>query len=424
MQEEILPSLFLISSSTIENMIIYQYFSALLLKRDLKISKKILIVFIGLILLYLSTEFFISPFFRIVITCFVLLSYSALFESKLSVKVLLIVGYISLGAIAEEIAHNFISLFPQTIFYAPCVKKFLSILIASVLLIIFVHALSHLIFNFQKIMYFETKIYYLLTPLFSIILSLIFFFDLNDEKFKILSLILLNGINICFFIMIKSIAVSYETKNKLAQRELELKYQRTIAKKNVTQFKEVRSKTHDINKYLVLIKGLIINNDLSGAIGRIDDFIRVVNSSMAKINTNHIAIDSMIKYGCDLAAKNGIDIELSLDIQNRNFNIEDIDVSVLLGNLIDNAIEATVKLDQHSPKKIKLAILTNHKHLFIQISNPVSSSANLEKTTKQRNEFHGFGIASIKQIVEKYNGALNIESTDNYFIAKVVLIYK
>lgn len=219
------------SSSTIENIIIYQYYMAVLKrKNDLRATKFWIFLF-GTLMLFISTQFVESPFIRIGVTAITLLSYSTLFLGKVPIKALLVISYISLAAVAEELASSTITLVTRTTFSNSYVDRVLSILVASIFLIILIELLSIFVFKVQKIIYFESKIYYVLTPLFSLTLTLIFFFDLRSTAYKIMALLLLGGINLCFFVLIKTIAVSFETRNKLTQKELELKYQRRIAKK-------------------------------------------------------------------------------------------------------------------------------------------------------------------------------------------------
>lgn len=220
-----------ITSSIIENVIISQYFVAVMRKNSIVRHLNYLVWVINFLLLFTSTQFIFSPFVRIVITAVVLLLYSFQYEEKVAVKMLLIFAYISLAAIAEELAASTIALLPSSPISYNYVDRFLSILLASIFLILLIELLSTFVFKMQKIFYFESKIYYILTPLFSITLTVMFFFDLHTSEYKIMALILLAGMNFCFFMMIKANVVTVETKNQLANRELELMYQRNIAKK-------------------------------------------------------------------------------------------------------------------------------------------------------------------------------------------------
>ncbi|MDU5337096.1 GHKL domain-containing protein [Enterococcus sp.] len=412
-----------ISSSALENIIIYQYFSAVLIRKKSIWYKEVWTFFLGLLMLFTSTQFIESPFTRIGITTVTLLAYTTLYFGKNPIKLLLIISYISLAAVAEELAASAIMLITKTPFLNSYIDRALSILVASIFLIILIELLSSFVFKVQKIIYFESKIYYALIPLSSLTLTLIFFFDLRSVGYKIMALMLIGGINLCFFVLLKTIAVSLETKNKLIQREIELKYQRRIAQKKVQQFKEVRAKTHDTNKYLVLVKGLLKNNQIDKAILELDNYLSSVNSSLAKSSTNHIAIDSMIDYCYELSGKNQIAVRLEANILNKDFDIDDVDVSVLLGNIIDNALEANIQLKETSERWLELDLVTNHKHMYVCAANPYKGTVNINKTSKANNNQHGFGLITIQEIVKKYDGVIDIDTKNNCFKVLVVLPY-
>ncbi|CAK7081171.1 GHKL domain-containing protein [Tissierella sp.] len=90
-----------------------------------------------------------------------------------------------------------------------------------------------------------------------------------------------------------------------------------------------------------------------------------------------------------------------------------------------NAIEACEKISSENEKKIQLKIIQIEEYLSIEISNSIIDKVKLEKgrsfTTKKDKLFHGFGLESIKEIVEKYNGHINYEQEENTFIVNILL---
>lgn len=180
-------------------------------------------------------------------------------------------------------------------------------------------------------------------------------------------------------------------------------------------------KTHDINKHLVLIKGLIKNNQIDDALQNLDNYLDSVNLSLTKGSTNHIAIDSMIDYCYELSSKNQIELKLTANIFNKDFGIEDVDISVLLGNLIDNALEANTKINEASKRWLELNLMTNHKHLYVCVTNPYEGVVSVDRTSKRNKSQHGFGLITIKEIVKKYGGVIDIDLKNNCFKIVVVL---
>ena len=96
----------------------------------------------------------------------------------------------------------------------------------------------------------------------------------------------------------------------------------------------------------------------------------------------------------------------------------------LLSNLIDNSIEAVEKLDKEH-RRIFLKINRVGGYTIISVSNytnkPVEVHGLLAKTTKKDAKMHGYGMRSIKQVVERYDGEMSLENKDGTFITKIMI---
>mgnify|MGYP000883438024 FL=1 len=96
---------------------------------------------------------------------------------------------------------------------------------------------------------------------------------------------------------------------------------------------------------------------------------------------------------------------------------------VILGNLLDNAIEATSKLA--GEKKIEIFVELNRNILYVSVTNPFQGKLhygfNKLKTTHRDAENHGFGLESIRMTIEKYNGTMNIKHTEDTFCVDVLI---
>lgn len=115
-------------------------------------------------------------------------------------------------------------------------------------------------------------------------------------------------------------------------------------------------------------------------------------------------------------------MDLDVDIPEK-LNIQPFDLNIILGNLLDNAIEAVSKLERN--KVIKASIKLDRNILYINISNPfdgniIYKKSNL-KTTHKDKENHGFGLKSVKKAISKYNGIMNVYHTDSIFNVDVLL---
>ena len=102
--------------------------------------------------------------------------------------------------------------------------------------------------------------------------------------------------------------------------------------------------------------------------------------------------------------------------------MDSIDFSVLIGNAIDNAIEATQSVKTHD-KVINITIMTKNSNLLIIVKNPVDAKIDTQNlaTTKKEFELHGFGVLQMTNLVEKYGGDIFFECDDKQFKTTIIL---
>lgn len=157
----------------------------------------------------------------------------------------------------------------------------------------------------------------------------------------------------------------------------------------------------------------------------LDDMIENRNAEDSFIvSTNNLVVDSLINS--KLAVLTGSGIELVTDIHVPvQLSFASGDIGILLGNIIDNAVEA-VGRDASSNKFIKLFIKFETNMLLITCLNTYSGE--LKKTnrgeivtSKEDSYHHGFGLSSIRKVADKYHGSVIIEDAEGIFKIKVVM---
>ena len=133
----------------------------------------------------------------------------------------------------------------------------------------------------------------------------------------------------------------------------------------------------------------------------------------------------MLNYKIKEAAKYGIAIETNLDIY--FCPLEVTDMCILLGNLLDNAIEAVRYLSED--RRIITIKMKNPNNFFLmEISNPYEGERKKKNgryvTTKENKDIHGLGLVSVEKIVEKLEGLIEIKDTDHMFTVFISLFPK
>ncbi|WIV11587.1 sensor histidine kinase [Proteiniborus sp. MB09-C3] len=188
----------------------------------------------------------------------------------------------------------------------------------------------------------------------------------------------------------------------------------------------IRAQRHDFNNHVSTLYGLIYLNKTEEAkkyiLGLADD-ISFINKI---IDVGHPVITALINMKRDKILREKINMNLDIQLpQNLSFNY--IDLSIVIGNLLDNAIEACLNPSVNEPL-INLRIFTKGYYLVIEVSNSKSNMVSTESeslgnrfTTKEDKENHGFGLSNIKRIVNQYEGLLKIEDKENIFAVHIAL---
>ena len=193
--------------------------------------------------------------------------------------------------------------------------------------------------------------------------------------------------------------------------------QYNLSKENIDL---INLKCHDLKHQIRELKGQkTISSesliDIEDSVVFYDSFVKTSNEAI-----NVILTEKSIR-----CYKNNIALSVIANGDIMSF-MNEVDIYSLFGNALDNAIEACLKIEDINKRVISLAIENKINMISIVISNSFSGDIifdedGLPKTTKDKNGYHGFGTKSIKAIVDKYNGTLNIKVIDNVFYLMILI---
>ena len=150
-------------------------------------------------------------------------------------------------------------------------------------------------------------------------------------------------------------------------------------------------------------------------------FVSINRPIICISKTDNIIVDALVNSKYTLAKRRGIDFIIELNIP-RELPFENADLSIVLGNILDNALEAN-----SSEGKIFLSMKYEKSILFIFLKNTYDRPINRHKdgeivTNKADASNHGIGLKSVRKITEKYYGASIIEIDEKEFVMKISMI--
>lgn len=193
----------------------------------------------------------------------------------------------------------------------------------------------------------------------------------------------------------------------------------------------IRSQRHELNNYLTTLYGLIYLGNYDEA----KEYIRRINDRLSFMNniveTNNPVISAIMSVQKNKAFQEGIDMEIDIDDMPEELPFDTVDLSIIIGNLLNNAMEACISLGKDKPRKIQFYMGIEEEELKIDIKNSKCNQIRLDSkefltrfTTKEDKENHGFGLRNVNLIVEQYKGKLHLEDLGDEFRAYVILPIK
>ena len=225
----------------------------------------------------------------------------------------------------------------------------------------------------------------------------------NIIAFKIIDIIRANAENDAKLSLINRILISQEEQYK----ELHSHHQSILKIK------------HDEKNHLLGILANLENERYADIRKSIKSELEIIDTQVSPIGNNSI-ISLIVNHKCDLAAKHGINI-ICETVEIPKIKISAIDLAIILGNALDNAIEATAKADV-STKNIHLIVKVRGEQIVMIIKNPVKSGININALQSQKESiYHGFGILSMRSIANTYNGEVIFTAENGIFQTHIVL---
>ncbi len=203
-------------------------------------------------------------------------------------------------------------------------------------------------------------------------------------------------------------------------------YQNKILNKQVEEVQNIyltmRSWRHDYHNHLQKLKAHIMMDQVKEANQYLNELEVDLDNVNQLVESGNINLDAILNSKLSLAIKNNININFDANVP-KKLTITDIDLCVMIGNLIDNAVEACEKITDDTSKFIRVYIGIFKKQLYVSITNStneVIKKLDAEYISKKRGN-HGHGLKRINNIVDKYSGFINRQNEPKVFVTEVLL---
>lgn len=186
---------------------------------------------------------------------------------------------------------------------------------------------------------------------------------------------------------------------------------------------EIRNFKHDLKQRYLLEQSYLQQGRYEQLKQCYADSINMLKNGKVTANTGNLCIDNIINYKAAIAEQKGIEIETELMIA-CDVALNAPDIYSLLGNLLDNAIEAAEQLDE-GMRRLKVKIKADDSNMLIIVENPYKGRLQRENgryvSTKADGQRHGIGLKIVEDIAAKYHGEVQIQDAEQFFVVKTLL---
>ena len=213
--------------------------------------------------------------------------------------------------------------------------------------------------------------------------------------------------------------------NKKIDKQIE-RYQRELIDTHYQEvenmYKKMRGWRHDYRNHIQTMKVLADKGDLEA----IKEYLNKLDEDLATVDTvvktGNAMADAILNSKISLAKSKGINVKVDAHVPVK-LKMSELDLCVILGNLFDNAIEASLPLPENE-RLIRVYMVMKNTQLYISFTNFTASKkqikeANLFKTPK--GDGHGFGLVRIDSIIGKLEGYLSRNSEDGAFTTEILI---
>ena len=226
------------------------------------------------------------------------------------------------------------------------------------------------------------------------------------------------------FLILSNVVVQYmfEEYTVMQQREKEKDLERMQKQMEVGYYKKVeenneeyRKFMHDVKQYFSVINAMAKNNNNENMLRFLQDIHYYMEGISNVVYSSNTMLNAILLEKKLLAANNNISFHVRIE-QNVKLNgIDDVDLIGVVGNILDNAIEAADKIEKKEERKITVeGYMSEAHHFFVfSVKNTIHEIPQKNKGTfrtwKKDSDKHGIGLKNIEEILQKYNGYMNIE---------------
>lgn len=187
-------------------------------------------------------------------------------------------------------------------------------------------------------------------------------------------------------------------------------------------YRQTRGWRHDYHNHIQSMKVFLEMGRLTELAQYLDDLDKDLTTVDTVIKTGNTKVDAALNSKISLAKKNGIKVTAKAIVPSE-LSISEVDLSLLIGNLLDNAMEACIKITEEEERFIRVHLDVIKGQFYLYVMNSVGENLKKSRNTylSTKSGEHGFGLMRVDKVVEKYHGYINRQDETDVFVTEIML---
>lgn len=187
-------------------------------------------------------------------------------------------------------------------------------------------------------------------------------------------------------------------------------------------YRKMRGWRHDYHNHIQVLKANLVLGQYEQAMDYLDRLEKDLSSVDIFLRTGNVMVDAILNSKISLIMEKNIAVDATAIVP-QDIAISGIDLSVLIGNLLDNAMEGCMRIPNEKERFIRIYVDIVKKQLYISVTNSMNGAVKKvgERFLSDKKGAHGFGLLRIDNIVAKYHGYLNRQTENGVFATEVML---
>ena len=206
-------------------------------------------------------------------------------------------------------------------------------------------------------------------------------------------------------------------------------YQNDLTQKHCEEvdnlYRQTRGWRHDYHSHIQTMKAHLAMGNLTALEAYLNELDKDLTSVDTVIKTGNVMIDAVLNSKISLAKARGIAVEAKAMVpENPAPFVSEVDLCLIIGNLMDNSMEACMKTRASENRFIRIYIDILKSQLYIYIMNGMEERPRrqgLRYLSTKDSKSHGFGLMRVDKVVERYHGYLDRQDEDGVFVTEIML---